>query len=95
MWTITLPGISPTIIILLIFAVGGIMSSGYEKIILLYKPLTYDVADVIATYLYRKGLEESMFSFSTAVSLFNTVINFALLITVNKISAKVTETSLW
>lgn len=92
---ITLPGISPTIIIMLIFAVGGIMSSGFEKIILLYKPLTYEVADVVATYVYRKGLEESMFSLSTAIGLFNTVVNFALLVLVNKLSAKVSETSLW
>lgn len=94
-WNITLPGIAPTVVILLIFAVGGIFSSGFEKIILLYKPLTYEVSDVVATYVYRKGLEEAQFSFSTAVGLFNTVINFILLITVNKISRKLTETSLW
>ncbi len=94
-WNITLPGIAPTVVILLIFAVGGIFSSGFEKIILLYKPLTYEVSDVVATYVYRKGLEEAQFSFSTAVGLFNTVINFILLITVNKISRRLTETSLW
>lgn len=63
---VTLPGITPTVVILLIFAIGGMFSSGFEKIILLYKPLTYEVADVVATYVYRKGLEEAEFSFSTA-----------------------------
>lgn len=92
---ITLPGIAPTVITLLIFAIGGMFSSGFEKIILLYKPLTYDVADVVATYVYRKGLEEAEFSFSTAVGLFNTIINFSLLVLVNKVSRKITETSLW
>lgn len=94
-WNITLPGITPTVVILLIFAVGGMFSSGFEKIILLYKPLTYEVSDVVATYVYRKGLEEAQFSFSTAVGLFNTVINFLLLVMVNKVSRKLTETSLW
>lgn len=92
---VTLPGIAPTVVILLIFAIGGMFSSGFEKIILLYKPLTYEVADVVATYVYRKGLEEAEFSFSTAVGLFNTVINFVLLVLVNKVSRKLTETSLW
>lgn len=95
MLNITLPGITPTVVILLIFAIGGIFSSGFEKIILLYKPLTYEVSDVVATYVYRKGLEEAQFSFSTAVGLFNTVINFVLLVLVNKVSRKLTETSLW
>jgi putative aldouronate transport system permease protein len=95
MWHITLPGIAPTIIILLIFAVGGMLSSGFEKIMLLYQPLTYETADVVATYVYRKGLEELEYSFASAVGLFNTVINFTLLLTVNKISRKVSETSLW
>jgi putative aldouronate transport system permease protein len=92
---VTLPGISPTIIIMLIFAVGGLMSTGFEKLILLYQPLTYDVADTLGTYVYRKGLEETRYSFSTAVNLFTTVINFMLIITVNRISKSVSETSLW
>lgn len=94
-WSITLPGISPTIIIMLIFAVGGLMASGFEKLILLYQPLTYEVADTLGTYVYRKGLEEARYSFSTAVSLFTTVINFLLVITVNRVSKTVSETSLW
>lgn len=95
MFSITLPGISPTIIIMLIFAVGGLMSSGFEKLILLYKPLTYDVADTLGTYVYRKGLEEARYSFSTAVSLFSTIVNFILVMAVNRVSRAVSETSLW
>lgn len=95
MLSVTLPGISPTIIIMLIFAIGGLLSSGFEKLILLYQPLTYDVADTLGTYVYRKGLEEARYSFSTAVSLFTTIINFILIITVNRVSRAVSETSLW
>ena len=92
---ITLPGISPTIIIMLIFSVGGLLSSGFDKLILLYQPLTYEVADTLGTYVYRKGLEEARYSFSTAVSLFTTVINFILVVIVNRVSRAVSETSLW
>lgn len=95
MWHITLPGIAPTIVIQLIFAVGGLMSGGFEKLILLYQPLTYEVADTIATYTYRLGLEEARYSFSTAIGLFSTVVNFILIIFVNKIAGRVSETSLW
>lgn len=95
MWFVTLPGLTPTIIIMMIFAIGGLMSTGFEKLILLYQPLTYDVADTLGTYVYRKGLEEARYSFSTAVGLFTTVINFILVISVNKLSRTVSETSLW
>jgi putative aldouronate transport system permease protein len=93
--SITLPGIAPTIIVLLILRVGQIMNVGFEKILLLYNSAVMDVADVISTYVYRKGLLEFNWSFSSAVGLFNSCINFALLVAVNKISKKVTETSLW
>lgn len=92
---ITLPGILPTIAILLVLRIGSMMSLGFEKIILLYNPLTYETADVISSYVYRKGIIESNFGFSTAVGLFNSIINFALVIFANKMSAKMTETSLW
>ncbi|WP_127585718.1 ABC transporter permease [Paenibacillus koleovorans] len=92
---ITLPGILPIVIIMLILNFGSMMSVGHEKIILLYNPLTYSSADVISTYVYRKGILESSYSFSTAVSLFNSVINFTLLVLANKISRRVSETSLW
>lgn len=92
---VTIPGILPTIIIMLILRVGNIMSVGHEKVILLYNPAIYETADVISTYVYRKGLLENNFSFSSAVGLFNSVINFALLVCVNKISRTLSETSLW
>ena len=92
---VTIPGILPTIIIMFILRVGQFMSVGYEKILLLYSPSIYDTADVISTFVYRKGLVESNFSFSAAVGLFNSVVNFALVFSVNKFSAKMSETSLW
>jgi putative aldouronate transport system permease protein len=95
MWHITLPAIKPTIVILLILTIGNLLSSGFEKILLLYQPLTYETADVISTYVYRKGIEDSSFSFATAVGLFNTVVNFILLIIANTISKKVSDNSLW
>lgn len=93
--SVTLPGILPTISIMLIFAIGGLMGGGFEKLILLYQPSTYDVADTIATYMYRVGLEESKYSLSTAVGLFQTLINFALLILANYSSRRLSENSLW
>lgn len=95
MWHITIPSIMPTIIILLIFAVGGLMSSGHEKIILLYNPLTYETADVIASYVYRRGLREASYSYSTAVGLMSTVVNFCFLAFANFMSKKYSDTSIW
>jgi len=92
---ITIPGILPISIIMLIMQMGNMMSVGHEKIILLYNPLTYETADVISTYVFRKGILEASYSFSTAISLFNSVINFALLIIANNISRRVSDTSLW
>jgi len=94
-WHITLPGIKPTIIIILIFSIGNLMSEGFQKIILMYNPATYEVADVISTYVYRRGLIEMEYSFSTAVGLFNSVINFCLLVAANAVSRRISETSLW
>lgn len=85
----------PTIIILLILSLGKLMSVEYEKIILMYSPSIYEVADVISTYTYRKGILETQYSFASAVGLFNSVINFMLLVTFNRISRKVSEISLW
>ena len=95
MFYITLPGIMPTIIIQLIMKLGGLMSVGSEKILLLYNGLTYEVADVISTYIYRMGLIEHNYSFSTAVGLFNSVINIILLVSANTLSRRYSETSLW
>lgn len=92
---ITLPSIAPTIIIMLILRVGRVMNVGSEKIILLYNQAIYSTADVISSYVYRKGLLEMDFSYSAAVGLFNSVVNFILLVSVNKISKATQETSLW
>ena len=95
MFRITLPCILPTAIIMLILNFGGIMNVGFEKVNLLYSPATYETADVISTYVYRRGVLDAQFSFSTAVGLFNSVINLTLMFLVNKISRRVSEVSLW
>ncbi|WP_127583592.1 ABC transporter permease [Paenibacillus koleovorans] len=92
---ITLPGILPTVIILFILNVGNLMDVGFEKVLLLYSPMTYETADVIGTFVYRRGIVSADFSFAAAVNLFNNVINIILLITVNRISRRLTDTSLW
>lgn len=94
-WHITLPGILPTIAIMFILRMGNLLNVGFEKIILLYNPSTYETADVISSFVYRKGLIEFGWSYSSAVGLFNSVINLALLIAANKISKKISENSLW
>jgi putative aldouronate transport system permease protein len=92
---VTLPSITPTIVILLILRIGHLLSVGYEKTLLLYNPATYETADIISTYVYRVGLLEQNWSYSTAIGLFNSFINFTLLLVANKISRKVSDTSLW
>lgn len=92
---ISIPSIMPTIIIMFIFAIGSLLSVSYEKIILMYRPITYDTADVINTYIYRTGVLGGQYSASTAIGLFQTVINCLLLVGSNYISRKTTETSLW
>ena len=85
---ITLPGISATIIVLLILRLGQMMSLGYEKTILLYNPLIFDTADVISSYTYRRGILDANYGFSAAVGLFNSVINFGLLLVANWIARR-------
>ena len=94
-WHITLPGILPTISILLILNLGGLMSVGYEKIILMYNPAIYEKADVISTYVYRRGMEKGEYSFAAAVGLFNSVVNFILLILSDRISKKLGQSGLF
>jgi putative aldouronate transport system permease protein len=94
-WYVDLPGIAPTIIILLILNMGNLLSIGFEKVLLLQNSLNMGASDVISTYVYRIGLIGGEFSFSAAIGLFNSVINFILLIIVNQISRKVGQTSLW
>ena len=92
---VTLPGIAPTIVIMLIMKIGQLMSMGHEKTILLYNPSTYETADIIASYVYRIRLIDQDWSYSTAIGLFNSVINLVLIILANRFSKKMTETSLW
>jgi putative aldouronate transport system permease protein len=92
---ITIPSIIPTIIILLILRMGRMMTVGHEKIILLYNATIYETADVISTFVYRKGLLDFAWSYSTAVNLFNSLINLMLLVAANSLSRRVNETSLW
>ncbi|HIS77219.1 MAG TPA: sugar ABC transporter permease [Candidatus Merdivicinus excrementipullorum] len=92
---VSIPSILPTIVIMLILAIGGLMNVGWEKIVLLYSPTTYETADVISSFVYRRGLIENDFSFSTAVGLFNSLVNFLLIMITNRISKAVTENSLW
>jgi len=92
---INIPGIMPTMIILLILNCGSIMNVGFEKVFLMQNSLNMESSDVIATYVYRSGLLNAQYSFSSAVGLFNSVINFTLLILVNKISRSINKTSLW
>ncbi len=94
-FSITIPALMPTIIILFILRMGGILNVGYEMILLLYQPLTYEVADVISTYVYRRGILEADYSYSTAVGLFNSVVNIGFLMLTNKIGKKVSDISLY
>ncbi len=92
---VTLPSIAPTISIMLIMQLGKLMSLGYEKIILLYNGSTYETADVISSYVYRRGILNNVFSYSTAVGLFQSVVGVLLLICSNTITKKLSENSLW
>ena len=94
-WHITLPSIAPTVIIMLIMRIGTLFALGFEKVMLLYNPATYETADIISTFVYRKGFEDYNFGFSTAVDLFNSAINCSLLFITNKFSRKYSETSLF
>lgn len=92
---VTLPGILPTITIMLILRIGAMLNVGFESIILLYQPATYSTADVISTYVYRLGLEEARYDFATAVGLFNSVVSLVLVSIANFTSKKLSDTSLW
>jgi putative aldouronate transport system permease protein len=92
---ITLPSLVPTIIIMLILNLGSILNADFTKIILLYNPTLYETADVLNTYVYRKGLLDSNYSYATAVGLFQGVVGFLLVYGANMFSRKVSETSLW
>ncbi|MBB6734630.1 ABC transporter permease [Cohnella zeiphila] len=92
---ITWPCIRPTTVILLIFSMGGILGTDFQKIILLYAPETYNVADVIGSYVYRQGILGARYEYTTAIGLFMSVISFIILYITNWFSRKVSETSLF
>ncbi|GAB7051181.1 ABC transporter permease [Catenuloplanes indicus] len=94
-WHVTLPGIRPTMITLLILNIGTFMAVGFEKILLLYNPLTYPTADVIPTYLYRLGVVSGNFSYGAAIGLFEALIGLILVFSANTISRRTVGTSLW
>ncbi len=92
---IDIPAIMPTVVIQLIFAIGGIMSLGFDKIWLMQNPVNQPLAEVISTFVYKRGIEQMQYSYATAVGLFNAVVNLALLVAANLGARKLGETSLW
>lgn len=92
---IDLPAIVPTMVIMLIMRAGEIMDLGFEKAFLLQNNINLDYSEIIATYVYKIGIQGGQFSYSSAIGLFNNVINMVLLVVVNKIAKKVSDVSLW
>lgn len=92
---VDLPGILPTIVVILILNVGNVMAIGFEKVYLLQNPLNQSTSEIIATYVYSIGLLNANYSFATAVGLFNSVINLVLLLLVNGIAKRLTNSSIW
>ncbi|GAA2273210.1 ABC transporter permease subunit [Glycomyces scopariae] len=94
-WHVTLPGIRPTMITLLVLNIGSFLNVGFEKVFLLYNPLTYETADVISTYLYRVGLMSNNLSYAAAIGLFQALIGLVMVLSANLVSRRITGTSLW
>ncbi len=94
-WHINIPSILPTVVIMLIMRCGSILSVGFEKVYLLQNPLNLDASQIISTYTYELGLLGGQYSYSTAIGLFNTLVNVTLLVIVNTISRRLSDTSLW
>lgn len=92
---ITIPGIMPIIILLLIFRLGAILNAGFEQVLMFYNPLVYDVGDIIDTYVYRQGLQSADYSYATAVGLFNSVVSLIMVISANKLAKKVGQQGIW
>lgn len=92
---VTLPGLLPIISVLLILKIGQMVTIGFEQIFLLYNPLVYDVGDVISTYTYRLGIEQTQYSLTTAIGVSQSIVNFILVFLANKLSKKVSGSSLW
>jgi putative aldouronate transport system permease protein len=94
-WHIDIPGILPTATVLLILRFGNLMRLGFEKALLLQTALNLEASEIIQTYVYKVGLQQAQFSFASAVGLFNSVINLGLIVMVNWIARRYSETSLW
>ena len=94
-WHVTLPGIRPTIVVLMVLNIGTFMAVGFEKVLLLQNPLIFETADVISTYLFRIGIAGGQFSFATAVGLMQSVIGLVLVLSANFFSRKLVGSSLW
>ncbi len=94
-WYLDLPTIMPTIIILLIMRAGSLLNVGHEKVLLLQNDLIKDVSEIISTFTYKIGIIQAQYSYTTAIGLFNSVVNGIILILVNQISKRVSSTSLW
>ncbi|MFS0725400.1 ABC transporter permease [Paenibacillus sp. 1P07SE] len=94
-WHIDLPGIMPTVMILFILNIGNLMTLGFEKAYLLQNPLNIASSEIIQTYVYKRGLAGGDFSYASAIGLFNSVINFLLLVLVNSLARRMKQTSLW
>lgn len=94
-WHINIPGIMPTIIIMLILRMGQIMNIGYEKIYLMQNTINANYSEVISTYVYKLGIQQTQYSFSTAVNLFNSIINLVLIVSVNQLARRLGDTTLW
>ncbi|UNK21169.1 ABC transporter permease subunit [Paenibacillus sp. N3/727] len=92
---ITIPGLMPTVIVMFILNTGNMFRIGYEKVLLLYNPLTYDVADVFSTYVYRKGLLESSYSYAAAVGMFESAVALVMLLGANQLSKRIGGSGLW
>ena len=92
---ITLPGLLPTIVLMLILKVGHILDTGFEQVLIFYNPAVYDVGDIIQTYVYRIGLGQANFSLATALGLFNSVVAFILIVGANSVSKKILGRSIW
>lgn len=94
-WSITMPGLLPTIVLMLILKVGHILETGFEQVLVFYNPAVYDVADIIQTYVYRIGIGQMDFPLSTALGLFNSVVAFILIVGANAVSRKLLNRSIW
>ena len=94
-WYISLPSLMPTIITLLLVNLGNMMNVGFEKVMLLYTPATYETADIISTYVYRSGMVSLQYSFASAVGLFNSLIGIILISIFNLLARRLSGTSLW